>query len=326
MKEVIIVNCFLNNRKKEEVAINCIRQLKKTGFDVMVVSHYDIPYSVRALCDFYIYDKNNTIITEQTDYYSYETDSLSWKVKTPHSAHSYAALTSIKNGVYLCKSMGYDFFHHIEYDVILSDSDINILKNLSKNLEDKYGYFDLYNLYSHYKGISMLYFSCYVDEFIKTFDIPNNKKSYLDGSFKRGIVASENFLFDSIKDNLSNFKIGDRSGISISLFKDKESEIGVSNYFDEELQFIIDICEDYNNNQNLFLLFFNLTEDPLTLNFDDISIDVNYRVLYYHQIFNRNRSIEYSVLNKKTNSSKKSSLDISKILLDKNEPEFFKFK
>lgn len=325
MKELIIVNCFLNNRMKEEIAINCLRQLKKTGFDVMVVSHYDIPYSVRELSDFYVYDKNNIMITEQTDYFWYKTDGIEWKVKRPNSSHSHAALTSVKNAVYLSKSMEYDFFHHIEYDVILSDTDVEKLKYLSQNLKGKKGYFDEYDLSKKHKGISMLYFSCYVNDFIKIFNIPYNKQDYLEGSHKRGIVASENFLFDSIKDFKDDFKLGFREGDSISLFNDEESQIAVSNFGDKNLQFIIDVCEDHNKKDNLFLLFFNLTEDSLTVTFDGHSPTLNFRNLFYHQIFNRNRIIEYTVENKKTGVINKGELDISKILLGKTKSEFLKF-
>ena len=89
---VIVINSHINNKAKEDILIDCIKQLKKTGIDIMISSHTRISPEVLDLVDYYVFDKDNPMITSHTDFYFWKNKQIEIQIKTPLSAHSYTAL------------------------------------------------------------------------------------------------------------------------------------------------------------------------------------------------------------------------------------------
>jgi len=216
---VIIINSHIDNKAKEDILIDCIKQLKKTGIDIMVSSHTRISPEVLDLVDYYVFDKDNPMIKDVTDFYFYSNPQIEIQIKTPLSAHSYTALKNVKNAVYLSKSLGKKYFYHIEYDCIISDTDVDTLINLPKENKGYLGYLDVYNLSPSYKGISMLFYYSEVDSFLNITQIPSNVEEYTEYTNKHiGGIASEMYLYNRFQDYLGAYKQGERNkDVAISL-------------------------------------------------------------------------------------------------------------
>ena len=205
--EIIIVNTYLNTEFKVKLAIDCIKQLKKTGIEIMVTSHYHIPKSVTDLVDYYVYDYENSLITNTGDMFWFgDPSGTKFFKKHIHSSHSFSALSSLFNGLYLAKSKGKKYFHHIEYDTILTDENIEELKEFRSKLNGKRGMLDLCRLSSENEGISMLYIFSEIDFFLYEVNLPKTKDNYVQYCQNViGLLASESYLHNKLKNHFNEY-------------------------------------------------------------------------------------------------------------------------
>jgi hypothetical protein len=326
--EIIIINAYLNNLNKINLLKECIKQLRKTGIEIMLVSHSHIPEEIKPLVDYYLFDKNNTMITEWGDYWWWDNGHIHFRMRSLFAKHSHAALTSLKNGVYFAKSLDKSFFHHIEYDTILSDKDIEKLKSLRYNLDNKMGFFDYYKMSDLNHGISMLYFCSYVDNFLNDMDIPSDKSIFLEWAHNYvGAVSSEMFLYAKLKDVLGNYYLGKRVGISISIFDDNESKIAISDSIvGNEFNHFFDITYEKNNRENLYVVFFNNTPNTCLFSYYEKSISLCGNCLHYDTFDKSNEFFEYEVIDINTGHKTIRNIDVIKLLGNKMNDEFIEFR
>jgi hypothetical protein len=326
-EEIIIVNAFLDNDEKIDLAIECLKQLKKTDIEIMMVSHYNIPQQVRHYLDYYLYDKNNTFLTETADYVWWRNEDIHFRVRSFFAKHSYAALTSLRNGVMFSKSIGKTFFHHIEYDNILSDKDIEVLKNLKTNLNGHYGYIDTYRMSELNEGVSMLYLSSYVENFLSIVDIPTDKKEYLEWMHKNtGAIGSEMFLYSKLKLFLESYITGVRKGDRISFFSDVNTKIACSYLIEKnDLNHISDITYYKKDKNKTYFVFINRSNNLLKLKINEQESVICHNCIFYIKLTDKDDNIYYTLINEKTKNMQKFHIKKSEILKDKRHDEFIEF-
>lgn len=132
-KEVVIILSHADTIDKLEVLSQCINEVKRQGYDVILSSHIQVPDIYYDLADFVIYDKDNPII-----YYSefpHAAHVMVWSTIEQYSQvyafefnHSYAVLKLIKNGIGVAHVNGYDKAHFVNYDYVIHN--VEILKNI----------------------------------------------------------------------------------------------------------------------------------------------------------------------------------------------------
>lgn len=287
---VIIINAHINNETKEQILIECINQLKKTGIDVMVSSHTRLSSKVLDLIDYYVFDKDNPMINTHTDYFFWKNHHVEIKTKTPLSAHSYTALKNVKNAVYLSKSLGKKYFYHVEYDCIISDNDVETLKNFPNQNKGYLGYLDTYSLSPGHKGISMLFYYSEVDSFLKITNIPDTVEEYTEYISKNvGGVASEMYLYHKFKNYLGAYKQGERNkDVAISLLDSDKLSLSDTAIPDMDYKNVISILPDSNKDYYLCIVNDSITKASqdyiVSFNEDENEVNVNYMCLYYKKI------------------------------------------
>ena len=146
MKELVVILSHADTTDKVDVLKECLHEIKKQNYPVLISSHIEIPDEIKSEIDYFVYDKENPLI------YHWEYPNLShiyiWQTYPGYSQtyaveynHSYAVLRLIKNALGIAFANGYDKVHFVNYDYILYDA--SILQNHSNKLND----FDLFSYY-----------------------------------------------------------------------------------------------------------------------------------------------------------------------------------
>lgn len=275
--DIIIVNTYADTLKKKDVLKKCLNQLKKTGIEIAITTHYPLDEDVVKIADHVIYDSFNPKL-DISDYYWFGNDSF--KLKTllsrfssknseVYGGHGLAALTSMNNGVNYAKSIEKKFFYHIEYDNVIHDDDIEKFVNLKKNIKNKgkYGYFEKYKFNDNQDVFSMLFFCSDIDKFLSYFYVPRDKKKYRE--MINNASASEVYLYKCLKDYIKDLYIGERSGRKIGLFKNSSKALCDIN---EDVNYIDIVPDKDRKKMHLFMANHDINVNKIEY---EIKIDDN---------------------------------------------------
>ena len=63
--EIVLLHAYLSTNERKEICHKFIKQFKDFGYDVIVASHLPLDKDTQQLCDYAIYDKDNTLINQQ---------------------------------------------------------------------------------------------------------------------------------------------------------------------------------------------------------------------------------------------------------------------
>jgi hypothetical protein len=133
IKDLILVTAFCPTKEKEDTLKRLVYFLNRYTdlYDIMIVSHSNIDSSIIGMSDYFVYDKENLLLTE--DEYRpkmwFNTDGF--KIQSNYVAKYstyYTVLKMTSMGLSLSKSLGYKKVHKIEYDTHIT-SIIEITEN-----------------------------------------------------------------------------------------------------------------------------------------------------------------------------------------------------
>ena len=128
MKTLFIVGTYPTNKKQSRVLFECVDSIKKSGFDVLVVSHKEIEKDVFDIIDYYIYDKDNSFLPSEFTPHFWVT-SGDFIIQIYNGGHTLPICRNMKNGIELAKAKGYESFVFMESDVIMSEVDMETLRD-----------------------------------------------------------------------------------------------------------------------------------------------------------------------------------------------------
>lgn len=140
MDNVIIVNAYINNIDKEKILIKNLKQLKKYGKNILLISNSILSKEIISLSTNYIYNKENLLLPK-------ERSPLKWFANDLETIHLYGESNSLaitKNLFYalnFAKINGYKNFIFIEYDNIINENDFYLLDNIFSILKNKNAFF-----------------------------------------------------------------------------------------------------------------------------------------------------------------------------------------
>jgi len=130
MKNIIIIGTYPNEDYKVDMLKECIRRIKPLGYEIMVVSHYPIPFEVQKEVEYVLYDKTNTITrSELVPNWNFVSDTF-MVTKISLGGHILAVTKNIYNGVNYAKNLGFEFFFYMEYDNLLNSEDLFKIETL----------------------------------------------------------------------------------------------------------------------------------------------------------------------------------------------------
>lgn len=121
-EHVFVIDSWPDNQSKENDLVNLIKKLKTYHIDIVLVGHYPIKSEIQKMVDYYIYDKNNDILTYD-DFDKYDVASGRW-TSYPHMNiinkntfhHDYAIWITMRNAFNFCNYLGKKKIHFLEYD------------------------------------------------------------------------------------------------------------------------------------------------------------------------------------------------------------------
>ena len=62
--EIVLLHAYLSTNERKEICHKFIKQFKDFDYDVIVASHLPLDKDTQELCDYAIYDKDNTLIND----------------------------------------------------------------------------------------------------------------------------------------------------------------------------------------------------------------------------------------------------------------------
>lgn len=147
MKDIILIGDYSNTPEKKDLLLGLVDFFKKNGKEVMVSSHIIPDELIMRKSDYFIYDKENKVLTDKQyiGYSSFGSEILELNSKLPARQNTFLAVMRILfNGFTLAKTLGYEVVHYVEYDSIISDikefnENLNIIKKTEYNAV---GYFN----------------------------------------------------------------------------------------------------------------------------------------------------------------------------------------
>lgn len=133
MKKIIIIGTYPSNQLNESILAKCVDSLTGKGYDLMLVSHYPVPDYIQRKVNYYIYDKENSLLSyEQTPTWVH--GSPNFIVEVHANGHMIAVSKNILNGITLADNLGYEFFYYMESDNIFTPEDANKLNQLEADM------------------------------------------------------------------------------------------------------------------------------------------------------------------------------------------------
>ena len=196
-EEIIVIGTYPNLKRRVQLTKDCIESAKALGRKIMLVSHYPVDQEIQKMVDYYVYDKNNPLITHS--YYSLfynKTSQYDVDVNINHlhnGNQSLTVLTNIFNGFKHAKANGFKRLFYITFDVIINPKDIDIInESFTTLVKGKKAYLSASPTAFGY-GIQTNGMTFDVDYFLQNFDDVIDKDSYNRICAE---IGSQNFLED----------------------------------------------------------------------------------------------------------------------------------
>jgi hypothetical protein len=205
-KNVVIISSYTANSNINKITLDCIKSIKKLGYDVILTSHAPIHVDLQNEVNYVIYDKNNLLTYH--DYYAFYnyddsqiTVNMDIRTEKNHIYHGPAVYTNYYNGLALAQRIGYDNAICVNYDMIIKDDVFNILLN---KLRTKKAVFNVTKAQEGY-ALRTVIFATNINFFMDNFKKVIKENDYTDwknyvGSESNGL---ENMFYHTLKNNLN---------------------------------------------------------------------------------------------------------------------------
>ena len=135
MKDLFLITTYSPDNTRRDMLRNFINSINKDLFDIMVVSHSSIPEDIIDNINYFIYDADNSLLTDVEYKYQMYFNADHFKILSTENRpfnHTLAALKLVTLGLSTARVEGYEKVHCIEYDL---KSDKEFIEN-SQLLDD----------------------------------------------------------------------------------------------------------------------------------------------------------------------------------------------
>ena len=137
MKDLFLITTYAPDNLRRDMLRNFVSSINKDLFDIMVVSHSSIPEDIIDNINYFIYDADNSLLTDVEYKYQMYYNAEHFKILSTENRpfnHTLAALKLVTLGLSTARIEGYEKVHCIEYDTDLK-SDKEFIEN-SKLLDE----------------------------------------------------------------------------------------------------------------------------------------------------------------------------------------------
>ena len=245
MKDLIIINSYTPDEKRTKILSDFVYQLNKENeFDIMVVSHSKISNDLYDKIDFFIYEKENTIITDFEYKYPMNYVTEKWILETTEARpfnHFIAAFRLFYLGLTNAKKLNYKKVHVIEYDTSINNLDF-FIKN-SEILENKSIVF--------YKTP----YSPHILSFPMSFNIEKLEDSWFEYEEKKIYDFLKNKKFKTIESYLSHLLLNQNDTYGVDYSFIEENNVLINTFSSNpDPTWICPIVDNDSNDLRIFVL------------------------------------------------------------------------
>lgn len=131
MKDIIIITSYTPDFEREELLRNFINSIDTTNFDIMVVSHTRLPDDLYEKVNYFIFDKENKVLTDINSKYTMFWSNNEFSLETTEARrfnHFIACYKLFFLGINAARDLKYEKAHVIEYDSL-----VNSMEHLEEN-------------------------------------------------------------------------------------------------------------------------------------------------------------------------------------------------
>ncbi len=181
MKKIFIIDCYPKGKLQIGILEKCILALKKSGWSILVVAHYQIPVSIQALSNYTIYDFDNSFLpADRTPCFTYE--HINFRARINNTGHTLAICRNMNLALNFAKTLGYDIFWFMEFDVIFSEDDLFYLLGMVEEMvesDKKMIFFSPEDFFACGSRVyETLMFGGFVNYFLDKFCPPKNMQEW----------------------------------------------------------------------------------------------------------------------------------------------------
>lgn len=266
MKSCFVINYWADTEDKINMIVDNIKQLKKTGKDIIYTSLYPIDRRISDLTDFSIFHNKNELIslfnlldnddTTLINNVSYESpDFRFFSIPLNWNDVGYSVSKQLKTNFKTLKNLNYTHCHFLVGDCFIVDNELDVFNTIEKSCDllNKKAYFD--DISEKFSDVfSGIYFYTEFDFFLSNFQI-NDKQEYISKHTSQdGLLCFEQVLKHHFKDNINNLLLSNNNLDTfgpVSLFKESN----------------IDINKTFNKNTNYHIVPLELIQDVKDINY-----------------------------------------------------------
>lgn len=224
MKKCIVVNYWADTEEKILMVLDCIKQLKKIGLDIIYTSLCEVDERISNQVRHTIYSKENDLITI-FDLFKHEsitvvnTNSFTSELFNFYSIPlnwrdvSYSVSSQLITNFNKLIDYGYTHCHFIVGDCIISDSELEVFNTVSKSCEltNKKAYFD--DISNRYSGYGAIYFYTDIKFFISKFYYKNDKDLHIKhySNENKKLLSFEEILEKNFKPYSNDLLLGNNN-------------------------------------------------------------------------------------------------------------------
>jgi hypothetical protein len=263
-KDLLLITSHCSTPEKKHILLNLLKSLQgfRKKFDILVTSHLPLDPWFFEYFDYFFFDKNNRVLTDQeytqNSWFQPFDNYVIWSSYADYGNTMVAIWDLIIPSLSVAKSHGYEKIHYIEYDTLfMNDEELN---NNSKLL-DEYDYV-IYNSNSSHALLGA-FFSFKLKSIISEWEKIDHE--YLMNLIEFSYPKTPEYLFFKMISKQKNYyrkeiDILINQGIKINLSRGSKFYWDVPFYEPKtnSLQFV-----SYNNNSEKYKLRIILNETEL---------------------------------------------------------------
>ena len=125
MKDLILITAYTPDEERENLLFNLLQSIDRDVFDIMLSSHSPVSKKIIEGCDYFIFQKKNTLLTDMEYKMTFWFGDTGFKISTTESKnynHIIATGSLILNGLSSARGFGYEKVHFLEYDSLILNS------------------------------------------------------------------------------------------------------------------------------------------------------------------------------------------------------------
>jgi len=124
MKDLILITAYTPDSERIQLLKELLKTIDRDFFDVMISSHSSVSDEIVNSCDYFIFQKKNTLLTDIDHKIKFWFGNEFFEICTTEFKnynHLIAAGSLVLNGLSAAKNFGYEKVHFLEYDSLILD-------------------------------------------------------------------------------------------------------------------------------------------------------------------------------------------------------------